>query len=114
MEIILNNIKYHIHDSGLEAYVLANNYKGDIVIPPYIQHDGQLWIAVKGISYAAFRDCEELTSVSLPEGLSTIENRAFERCTQLKEIIIPDTVVCIQSNAFPNVKAYKKSNSPAC
>lgn len=112
MEIILNNIKYHIHDSGLEAYVLANNYKGDIVIPPYIQHDGQLWIAVKGISYAAFRDCEELTSVSLPEGLSTIENRAFERCTQLKEIIIPDTVVCIQSNAFSKCKSLQKVKLP--
>ena len=112
MEIILNNIKYHIHDSGLEAYVLANNYKGDIVIPPYIQHDGQLWIAVKGISYAAFRDCEELTSVSLPEGLSTIENRAFEGCTQLKEIIIPDTVVCIQSNAFSKCKSLQKVKLP--
>ena len=107
MEIILNNIKYQINDNGFETYVVANNYKGDVIIPPYIQHERKR-IAVKGIAFGAFKECRELTSVLLPEGLSTIESRAFQECTQLKEINIPDSVTEISGFAFGGCSSLKQ------
>ena len=43
------------------------------------------------IGYGAFRDCVNLTSVNIPEGVKWLEG-TFEGCTNLKKIKIPDGV----------------------
>lgn len=40
----------------------------------------------------AFEDSASITSVSLPDGLTTIEYKAFDGCTGLAQITIPSTV----------------------
>lgn len=112
MEIILDNVKYQIDEKRHEAYVMPHDYKGDVIIPTYIQYDGELWVAVKGITRSAFRECEELTSVSLPDGLCSIESYAFCGCTKLKEISIPDTVRCIEHDAFSNCSSLERVKLP--
>lgn len=48
----------------------------------------------------AFRKCDKLQVVTLPEGTRKIEGHAFERCTKLSSINIPEGVEYIGSRAF--------------
>ena len=46
-----------------------------------------------------------VTSISFPEGLTTIGNYAFAQCFSLTEIVIPDTVISIGQYAFQSCQA---------
>jgi len=54
----------------------------------------------KCISDGAFLHCEYLTSVTIPEGVTTICGSAFACCSNLSYISIPDSVVSIGYDAF--------------
>jgi hypothetical protein len=49
-----------------------------------------------------FRGCTSLTSVIIPNSVTSIEASAFEGCTSLTSINIPTSVIGIASNAFRN------------
>ena len=49
-----------------------------------------------------FLNCESLSSVTLPDGLTTIQYFGFYGCTSLKSIELPDTVKYIQDVTFTN------------
>ena len=55
---------------------------------------------ITSIGNSAFADCENLTTIDLPESLKVIDSYAFSGCTSLESIEIPDGVTTINSNAF--------------
>lgn len=99
-------------------------YKGDIVIPETVNHDGNTYqvtsIGAKAFAFctqltsislpcsivkiegAAFLDCYSLTEIDLPEGLKVIGCFSFCSCTNLQSVIIPNSVEVIQYLAFMN------------
>ena len=48
----------------------------------------------------AFRDCDSLTSVAIPNSVTKIGAYAFADCTSLTSITIPNSVITIQNYAF--------------
>jgi hypothetical protein len=48
----------------------------------------------------AFRDCEGLTSVTLPSGVTKIGYWAFYSCYRLASVTIPDTVTWLDGTSF--------------
>ena len=48
----------------------------------------------------AFRGCTSLTSISIPDSVTSIGNNAFHYCTSLTSISIPDSVTSIGDDAF--------------
>ena len=58
--------------------------------------------SVTSIGYHAFRGCSSLTSVSIGNSVTSIDDFAFENCTSLTSITIPDSVTSIDSYAFCN------------
>lgn len=52
------------------------------------------------ISHNAFKDCEHLVSVDLPDTIKTIDNYAFYNCKTLKNITIPNAVSALGDYAF--------------
>ena len=60
----------------------------------------------KGENYVigeyAFADCSSLTSVTIPNSVTGIENNAFYRCHGLTDITIGNSVTSIGNNAFDN------------
>ena len=52
------------------------------------------------IGEEAFRGCETLATVTLPNGLTDIGACAFLRCTELGDVIIPDSVTAVGESAF--------------
>jgi len=55
---------------------------------------------ITSIGNGAFEECFNLTSVKLPEGLVSIGLSAFSNCRSLKNITIPESVTYIGGGAF--------------
>ena len=55
---------------------------------------------VETIMYAAFYDCENLSSINLPSSLKLIDKWAFAYCNSLPSIIIPEGVVDLPYVSF--------------
>ena len=75
-----------------------NSYSGDITIPSTVTYNTQN-VTVVGIGNNAFKNCRNLTSISLPNSLKSIGVSAFYDCRLLKELKIPKSVTTI-SGAF--------------
>ena len=54
----------------------------------------------KNIGLAAFRNCRGLTSIEIPDGVTSIGWEAFGDCRGLTSIVIPDGVTSIEMSAF--------------
>ena len=52
------------------------------------------------IGYFAFSGCDSLTSIMLPESITTIGYHAFVNCDSLVEMVIPENVIFIGGYAF--------------
>lgn len=55
---------------------------------------------VVGIGENAFFYCTNITSVTIPYGITSIGNSAFKYCSNLSYVTIPDSVTSIGNNAF--------------
>jgi len=61
--------------------------------------------SVTSIGYWAFVDCSSLTSITIPSSVTTIEESAFSGCKSLNSIVIPSSVIDIGEDAFSNCKS---------
>ena len=85
-----NPSDFIIENGVLKKY---NGPGGDVVVP-----DG---VAEIGGGYSgAFHFCSSLTSVTLPQGVTTIGSCAFHWCRNLKTVTLPDTLKKIGREAF--------------
>ncbi len=57
-------------------------------------------VAVTRIGASAFEGCTCLTSVTIPDRITTIDRYAFRGCTGLTSVTIPDSVFYIGGSAF--------------
>ena len=53
-----------------------------------------------GYGEGAFRGCSSLSSITLPEGITSIGVRAFYGCTSLSSITLPEGITSIGRGAF--------------
>lgn len=60
---------------------------------------------ILSIEDEAFKNCQELTFVHLPDTLSSIRNHVFENCRKLKEITLPASVTRMGNGTFIRCQA---------
>jgi len=79
------------------AYVTsgADKYTGDLVVPSTLGG-----YKVKEIGYAAFYECSSLTSVTIPEGVTSIGRYSFCGCSSLELVTMPEGLASIDWYAF--------------
>ena len=91
----------------------SGNYSGDIVIPETVQADDNDWYNVTAIGEAAFSWCQQLTSVSLPNTIKTIDKDAFFYCDKLESIALPEALETIGNWAFNFCRKLTSVHIPA-
>ena len=74
-------------------------YAGDIEIPATVSYNNRT-VSVVRISGSAFIDCTGLTSITIPESVTSIGSGAFDGCTGLTNITIPKSVTSIEDRLF--------------
>jgi len=109
------------------------DYKGDIVIPASITYNGNAYPVIRindgaftddsitsiyipnsvtSIGESAFSGCEGLSEINIPSSVTRIENGAFSRCTGLSEINLPNSITYIGNDAFYDCTGLSEFNIP--
>ncbi|MBQ9575670.1 MAG: leucine-rich repeat protein, partial [Muribaculaceae bacterium] len=76
-----------------------NSYHGVVNVPASVTHGGVTY-TVTAIGNSAFRKCDDLTSLTLPNTITEIKPLAFYYCDGLTSLDIPNSVTTIQHEAF--------------
>ena len=87
---------------------IDQSYSGEVVIPE--EYEGRRVVA---ISSDAFISCRGLTSVIIPEGVTSIGEAAFAGCRSLSSITISRSVTSIGRSAFANCSGLTSIAIPA-
>lgn len=115
-------IFYNYVNNGLELEVAKGGYSGNVNIPEEVTFMNRTrkvtgigdWAfkscnyllsinipnSVESIGIGAFSYCRGLTSINIHNGVTSIGNQAFDHCSSLSSIIIPSTVTAIGVGAF--------------
>ena len=99
------DLNYQVNQDGVSVTVTGHalsyeNATGPLNIPESVNYQGTDY-TVTNIGNAAFLYYFYLTSLSLPNSLTTIENSAFAYCSGFTgDLIIPNSVVTIEESAF--------------
>ena len=77
-----------------------NKYIGEVIIPSTVTYKSRT-LSVISIGYRAFYYCRDLTSVTIPNSVTTIKDYAFEE-SSLRDLRIEDgsNILSCNSNAF--------------
>lgn len=82
----------------------TNKYTGDVVIPTTVEYKEKQFKVVQ-IGSNAFKDCTSLTSVIIPQGITSLPDNIFSGCTCLTNVSIPKSVNTIGVKAFYNCQS---------
>jgi hypothetical protein len=101
-------------NAPLTAAVSGGNssYSGSLTIPSTVMYNGNNY-AVTLISDYAFSNSSSLTSVSIPNTVTSIGNSSFYNNTSLLSVSIPNSVTSIGSLAFANCNALTSITIPS-
>ena len=97
------SLDFSEYDGGTVLSVPAGYGKGNIIDYDFSDSTMKGLVFEKGteiIREDGFYNCDNLTSVTIPDGVTKIEYDAFRKCDNLKEISIPASVKSIGMNAF--------------
>lgn len=100
----VDDLIYRVNSDNVSVTVTGHvdgyNAQGPLNIPASVNHEGRDY-AVTTIGNSAFLYCFYLTSLSLPNSLTTIEEGAFAYCSGFTgDLVIPNSVTTIGASAF--------------
>lgn len=100
-----------VHKEGIRTYNIPDRveFKGKMYNVTSIKKYAFTWCTMKNITIpygittieeSTFSGCYSLESVSIPQSVTSIEEKAFHECKNLTDITIPQSVTAINANAF--------------
>ena len=100
----VGDLNYRVNDDGVSVTVTGHvdgyNATGVLNIPESVSYEGHDY-AVTVIGNSAFLYCFYLTSLTIPNSVTTIEDSAFAYCSGFTgDLVIPNSVVTIEPSAF--------------
>lgn len=104
----------HNTDYSSQGGVLFNKYRTKLIAcPKGMSGSYKVPYGVTAIADNAFRECEDITSVSFLSGVTSIGSNAFEFCKSIKSITLPDSLTDIGDNAFTGCDSLMAIDIPA-
>ena len=109
-EFTVGDLIYRVNNDNVSVTVTAHvdgyNAQGPLNIPESVSYEGHNY-AVTTIGNAAFMYCFYLTSLTIPNSVTTIEEGAFAYCSGFTgDLVIPNSVVTIEPSAFHTCYAF--------
>lgn len=135
-DVEVDGIFYNLDTTNKTAVVtrnFPNPYTGDIIIPKQISNYGATYSVigiephafdyssitsidipntVTSIGSGAFMYCKELSRLTIPGKIETIEAGLCYNCTSLKTIKLPNSITRIESTAFHGCSALESFSIP--
>ena len=102
-----NEYDYQILDDGTIEIIYYYGCDEVIIIPSEI--DGRKVTGIKGFNLS---NKENIKSITIPDGVTSIGNSAFSDCRRLTDITIPDSVTSIGCEAFYNCSSLTNITIP--
>ena len=104
LDFTVGDLNYRVNDDNVSVTVLGHvdgyNAQGALVIPESVSYQGHDYV-VTTIGNTAFLYCFYLTSLTLPNSVTTIKDSAFAYCSGFTgDLVIPNSVVTIEPSAF--------------
>ena len=90
----------------------SKDWKRLLKAPKYLCGEYSVREGVKVIGNKAFRLCNSLTSINIPNSVTNIGDKAFSWCRSLTSIKIPNSVTNIGDEAFHECESLKSINIP--
>ena len=89
------------------------NYSGDVIIPSTVNYNGNVY-SVKYIESSAFESCSVLTSIEIPNSITSIGSEAFSSCSSLTNVIFEENsqLTSIDFAAFKNCSSLASIEIP--
>lgn len=97
-KVLIDGIYYFLSDHTATVTSGDSDYAGDIIIPESVSYNGASY-KVTEIGYSAFYS-RLLTSVVIPNSVTTISSWAFGYSDNLKSISLPDSLTYIGEYCF--------------
>ena len=116
MEIPHCSDLYYIYDDETMTAAVTyapykyDSYYGIITIPSSVIFEGRTY-SVRSIGDSVFTQ-NDITSITIPNSVTTIGNSAFSGCTSLTSITIPYSVTSIGDDAFEGCTGLTSINIP--
>lgn len=81
----------------------TDEYSGEVIIPSTVTYKSKV-LTVTTIGKSAFSGCDGITSITIPNSITSIESFAFNDCTSLKNLRIEDgtETLSLGYNSFNN------------
>lgn len=96
----IDGIYYNLIVKAKKAEVTRNphEYQGEVVIPEFVTYEGVEYnVSTLG---DAFSGSSCLTSIEIPNSITSIDNYAFSGCSSLTTVTIPNSVTTIGNSVF--------------
>ena len=103
---LARQFRFEPFDDGVE--IAKYNGKNTEVEIPASYND----MPVRCIGDYAFYECENLTSITIPDSVTSIEQGAFSLCSKLESVTIPNSVVSLGSYAFYGCRSLTSVSLP--
>ena len=98
---------YNEYDKSYYITGMGTCYASDVIIPAYYNK-----LPVVGIDYGAFRGCNSVTSIILPNSITFIHSNAFTDCSNFTNINVPEKITLIEEGLFEGCSNLANINLP--
>ena len=125
----IDGIKYSLYNNG-EAMIMVQDESlaGDIVIPEKVSYNGTDYTvtsadygafsptsitsivlpnSITSLGWFCFKNCSSLKSITLPDGITSLSNNCFEGCSGLTFITLPDNITSLGHDCFLGCSSLK-------